>query len=118
MTKLLLLALPVSVLLYGALWAFRCHHHSEVAHRLPDGTMGLRCPRCGHSRRHPFSAPELVRPRLTQPGGPVAIAPTGIERELAEARAEAAAIGACIAGIETAERRAKVVTLRRFEGRV
>ncbi|MGH8506990.1 MAG: hypothetical protein ACRETM_13690 [Stenotrophobium sp.] len=80
MTRALLLLLPVGALLYAVALLLRCRHRHELAARLADGGMGLRCGSCGRLRAHPWAAAYVPRQ---------AAQPTGIEREgRAAARAE------------------------------
>ena len=79
---------------------FFCRHH-ELPHRLPDGTLRLRCANCGHERDHLLYGPAPAFHR-TQEGGELSGNSgelTGIEREAArderlERQARYADIGA------------------------
>lgn len=78
-------ALAISLLPGGLLYlawklATSCRHRVELAHRLPDGSMGLACAACGRERAHPWGGGRWV---------PCAGPESGIEREARERAIEA-----------------------------
>jgi len=114
-TRLILIAIPCIAVVLA--WALRCPCTHELLDRDSNGLPLLRCSRCLRTRPNILGGAKPAY-RQTQSGG-ITVTPTGIERELAAYQAEADAVSAAIAQIESRERRSRagLTVVRRYEAK-